>query len=119
MGFRLAASLLVSLAMFASAVPAQNSVQDLPSAPSAARQSAQPQPAPTPPNASPEQKPAAVSAGPAAGDPAQPSSAQAGPSQNAAPMNPPPPSTQSETPPPDESIATIRKTVNEVHVVFT
>jgi len=48
-------------------------------------------------------------------------SAQTSESQNAAPKNSPEQgsSPQAEAPPPDDSIATIRKTVNEVHVVFT
>ncbi len=112
-------SLFVGLALFLPTVPAQ----DLPSAPSAARQSRSPQPAPQQPDTTSQQKPdvTGTTSGSTSTNAAPAASAQASGSQNTAPKNPPEQTSapQAETPPPDDSITTIRKTVNEVHVVFT
>ncbi len=113
--------LLMSLALFLPAVFAQNSAQELPSAPSAARPGSQP--ASPPPDTPSQQKP--VGAAPAAesekNNATPAASAQTSEAQTPAPTNPPQQTSgpQAETPPPDDSITTIRKTVNEVHVVFT
>ena len=110
---------------------AQNSGQDeLPSAPSASQQDTQPRkPAPaaqpqTPPapqesaapaqaTADPVQSDAAARAGSTVGDVQRDQQTSAGTAPSATSPPPAPPSPQ------DESITTIRKTVNEVNVVFT
>jgi Ca-activated chloride channel family protein len=111
--------LLVSLALLLPAIAGQNSAQELPSAPSAARQRSSSQPAPPSGEPAPQSKPAAIDA-PARNDATPSTSAQSSDPQNAAPKAPDQASVpQAEAPPADDSITTIRKTVNEVHVVFT
>jgi len=115
------ACLLIGLALSVPAAAAQNAGQELPSAPSAVQQNTQPKPAappqamPPPPQSSGGQtavaKPAQSEATPAA-------SAQAEQTQNAAAKSPGS-SASEEASSPDESVLTLRRTVNEVHLVFT
>ncbi|MGA8150267.1 MAG: VWA domain-containing protein [Terriglobales bacterium] len=115
---------LAVLGFCLTAALAQNAGQDdLPSAPSTTRQKPKPQPPPPP-----QETPTPAAATPVSDAP-ESSSATAKPETPAAEM---PPSTQpadaTNTPPSappgasqeeDESVATIRRTVNEVNVVFT
>ncbi len=123
------AILFLGFALLLPMALAQNSGQgELPSAPSASQQDTQPRkPAPaaqpqTPPapqesaapaqaTADPVQSDAAARAGSTVGDVQRDQQTSAGTAPSA--TSPPPPSPQ------DESITTIRKTVNEVNVVFT
>lgn len=119
------ALLLIVFAPFSPAAAAQNSGQDLPSAPSAAQQNSQPKPAtpdaaPPQPEASSPQKPSAVETPgtkPAQTEaaPGQTEQSQNTPAKNAAPAANP----LGEGPSEDESVLTLRRTVNEVHLVFT
>jgi VWFA-related protein len=118
------ASLLIGLALFSPAIWAQSSGQELPSAPSAVQQTKPVPPQPPPqPEAPSVQNPNAAQttvtkSAPAEAAPAQ--SAQTEPSQNA-PVKPVPTSSNplGEGPSEDESVLTLRRTVNEVHLVFT
>jgi Ca-activated chloride channel homolog len=116
MRFRSISLLIASVCVFLPGIQAQNSGQDLPSAPSAAQQNAKPQPPPSKetasPAASPTTAPAASNQSGTTPDADPPDSA---PQAQTPPARPPEP----ETPPADNSVATFRKTVNEVHVVFT
>jgi VWFA-related protein len=114
-------ALLIAFILFSPAMWAQNS-PDLPAAPSATQQSNQPksaapqpasQQAPSVPNSSsaetkPTQSPASTT------DPSQPAQ-----SQNAPAKSDPSTSQSQEPAAPDDSVITLRKTVNEVHLVFT
>jgi VWFA-related protein len=119
------ALLLIVLAVLPPAVWAQNSEQELPSAPSATRQNNQPKPptpqaAPPQPEASSAQKPSAVET--AGAKPAQTEAApgQTQQSQNAPAKSPTPAANPlGEGPSEDDSVLTLRRTVNEVHLVFT
>jgi phosphatidate phosphatase APP1 len=123
-GFLAAVLLLLCLP----ALWAQNPGQELSSAPSAAQPNSRPQPAATQPAPSqPEvsSRPQ-ISGAHASVTKSAPSgatmmaSAQTGQSQNAAAQNAAPKSLGSSAPAePDESIFTVRKTVSEVHLVFT
>jgi Ca-activated chloride channel homolog len=110
---------LAGLALCVTAALAQNSAQDeLPSAPSATQQKPQPSPQ-QPPQESPT--PAAPDSSSAATKPDVPAPAPeippAAPPVDSAKTAPsaPPKTSQEE----DDSVATIRRTVNEVNVVFT
>jgi VWFA-related protein len=111
-------SLLIAVVCLSlSGIQAQNSGQDLPSAPSAAQQKAKPQPPPSAQTAPPAANPttAPTTNDPAATTPGADAQDSAAPPAQTPPARPP----ETETPPADDSIATFRKTVNEVHVVFT
>jgi VWFA-related protein len=86
---------------------AQTSDQNLPSAPSPASQQTTP-----PPPRVPAQSPSTTNPATAPG-----TTAPAPDTQTLAP--PPPARPPEDAPAPDDSVTTIRKTVNEVHVVFT
>ena len=101
---------------------AQNSAQDdLPSAPSATQQKPKPQPAP------PQAEPAPVAPATTSESSAAPSKPEAPAAaaetqpaaQSAETSKPAPPPAPNPTQDEDESVATIRRTVNEVNVVFT
>lgn len=100
---------------------------ELPSAPSAAKQQAQPRkPAPSPPQATdhpqpaPQNAPATADSKPEAGAPAQSSSSPSQPGASTPSEGTAPPAASAPPPPPeDDSVATIVKRVNEVNVVFT
>lgn len=107
---------VASTALFLPATLAQNQAQDeLPSAPSAVRQGSKPKPAPPP------AQPATPTPQERASEPAQTGAApaekpQAQPAQNGASAIP---SSDEPDKEPDDSATTIRRTVNEVNVVFT
>ena len=116
-------SLLVGMALFLPPVWALNPRQELTSASSATRPNSRPQPAaPQSAGSQPEafSPPKIISAHVSVTEPAQSgairvASAQTEQSQNAAAKSP-----GSGAPvAPDESVFTVRKTVNEVHLVFT
>ena len=116
-------SLLVGVALFLPPVWAQNPGQELTSASSAAQPNSRPQPAaPQPAGSQPEafSSPQVIGANTSVNKPApngaiRVASAQTEQSQNAAAKSP-----GSGAPAePDESVFTVRKTVNEVHLVFT
>jgi len=122
MKVRLLTSLLMGIALFLPAA-AQNAAQELPSAPSAVQQNNQPRPAP-PPQATPPApqssggqtavtKPAQSEATPAV--PAQTEQSQNAAARSAEPASNPP----AESPSQDDAVLTLRRTVNEVHLVFT
>jgi Ca-activated chloride channel homolog len=103
-------SFLIALALCLPIALAQNSGQDLPSAPSAAQHQNKPQPPAQPPAATPPDPPPPItgSTPPASVD------VPIAPTDGAKPaVNPPASSENAET------TATIRSTVNEVNVVFT
>jgi len=118
------AFLVIVLAALASAARAQDSGQELPSAPSAVQQTKPVPPQPAPQGEAPSAKnpnaaqTAAVQSAPAEAAPAQP--AQTEQPQNT-PVKPASPSSNplGEGPSEDESVLTLRRTVNEVHLVFT
>jgi len=121
------ASLLIAVALLSSAAWAQDSGQELPPAPSAVQQNSRPKPAaaqatPQQPEASSPAKSSAAETA-AAGTQSEASaatSAQTEPSQNAPTKNAAPASNPlGEGPSEDESVLTLRRTVNEVHLVFT
>ncbi len=99
-----------ALLLFLPVTYGQNAGQELPSAPSSSKQTSKPLPAP--------QQTSPANTTPAKSDPAQ---TQTPDPQASAPKPPvdPPATTQDTAPPGDDSVATFRKTVNEVHVVFT
>src|ERR1035438_2005647 len=111
------------MALFLPPVWAQNPGQELTSAPSAAQPNSRPQPAaPQPASSQPEvsSPPRISSAHASVTKPPQSgatmvASAQTEQSQNAAAKSP----SSSAPAEPDESVFTVRKTVNEVHLVFT
>jgi len=121
------ASLLIALALLSSAAWAQSAEQNLPSAPSATQQNSQPKPAapqPAPPQtepSSPQQPSTAETSAKAAQAEAAPAPAaqteqlQSPPAKSPAPVSSPLGGGPSE----DESVLTLRRTVNEVHLVFT
>jgi Ca-activated chloride channel family protein len=126
MRFRSILFVPASLLLFLATLPGQStSPQDLPSAPSAAKEQARPQkppastlqPSPSAPETRPDATPA-VQASPNAAKPADSTSGQqaGGPakSEESAKANAAAPGSQD-----DESVSTIRRTVNEVNVVFT
>ncbi|MBZ5718975.1 MAG: VWA domain-containing protein [Acidobacteriia bacterium] len=107
---------LAGIALLLPAAGAQTSGQEFPSAPSATQAEKKPQPVETPP-ASPaaaSPAPAATSTAPASTEPAA-----APKTQSDLPKATPPASPESQLPPLDETATTIRRTVNEVNVVFT
>lgn len=103
---------VAGLAVGMTAAVAQNSAQDnLPSAPSATQQKPQP-PAPAqalPAPTAPESSPAPKADTPAPAPSVQPADS----------LKTPPSEAPKSSPDDDESVATIRRTVNEVNVVFT
>jgi len=125
MRFRSILSTPASLLLFLATLPGQSTPpQDLPSAPSAAKEEARPQkpPAPTPAasestgsGATPAVQPSPDAAKTAASTPAQPPG-DSGKSEESAKTSAAGPGTASQD---DESVSTIRRTVNEVNVVFT
>lgn len=108
-------TVVLGVLLFLPVVYAQDSGSDsLPSAPSAAKPPA-PAPSPAATAAQPQAaQPAKNPPAPPAGDNAQAETNKPAATQPAASAN-----TTGSAPPDDESITTIRKTVNEVNVVFT
>jgi VWFA-related protein len=120
--------LLACSALLLPTVDAQNSGEELPSAPSTTLQQNKPQPTPpAPPQAAPEQPAPAQQAKPqtetpadsAKPEPATPAPQPAAESPTVESRKPDTPTSDKPTPPPDESATTIRTFVNEVNVVFT
>ena len=118
------ASLVIVLAALASAARAQNSGQELPSAPSATQQTKPVPPQPPPqPEAPSAQNPNAAQTAAAQSAPAEAAPAQ--PAQTEQPQNAPVKTVSPSSnplgagPSEDESVLTLRRTVNEVHLVFT
>ncbi len=104
--------LLLGGSLFALPLFAQSTGQELPSAPSATQQQKQ---APTPPAS--DSKPDPAPAPPT--ETVAPAPDPAPPGEKETPKTPVPPQTASSDTNPDDTAATIRKTVNEVNVVFT
>ena len=108
-------TLLLGGSLIASPLLAQNSAPELPSAPSATQQQKQaPAPQASDPKPSPEAPRVQQTQSPA---PEQQPSTPAAPPDT--PKTPEPPQTAPSDTNPDDTAATIRKTVNEVNVVFT
>jgi Ca-activated chloride channel family protein len=119
--------LLACSALLLPTVDAQNSGEELPSAPSTTLQQNKPQPTP-PQQVPPPQPPAPAQqakpqtetpADSAKPEPATPAPQPAAESPTVESRKPDTPTSDKPTPPPDESATTIRTFVNEVNVVFT
>jgi VWFA-related protein len=111
-------TLLLASNLFSMPLWAQNVEKELPSAPSATQQKQAPAPQPSDPKPSPEQAaPATSEAVAPEPEPAPKASTQTPvPATATAPVAQQPAPTDNN---PDDTAATIRKTVNEVNVVFT
>jgi Ca-activated chloride channel family protein len=118
---------LACSALLLPTVDAQNSGEELPSAPSTTLQQNKPQPPPPQQVPPPQPPPPAQQAKPqtdsprdsAKPQPATPAPQPAAESPTVAPPKTDKPTSDKPTPPPDESATTIRTFVNEVNVVFT
>jgi VWFA-related protein len=101
-----------SLCLLLTTAPGQDSAQDLPSAPSASKQEeTRPKAAPVPPDPAPQTQ------APAATVPSQSNASnETSASESQAPSAPAP---DAQAPSDNENTTTIRRTVNEVNVVFT